>query len=175
MLFRSYAPGVGSISFRTGYKGFSAYVMLYGTGGKYIDFNRYYWKEFIKQDLTVHVAQLDYWSPAHPDATHPTISMDDKTYSMLGGSNNDSYAMKILGQSWRKSDYLTLKEVSLSYRFDNKEINRLLGLGGLAVTLTGNNLFTVTDLIEGNPQRTFLSTSYYPIMRFVKLGVKLDF
>ena len=171
----AYAPGVGSLSFRAGYKGFSAYVMFYGTGGKYIDFNRYYWKEFIKQDLTVHVAQLDYWSPDNPDAAHPTISMDDKTYSMLGGSNNDSYAMKILGQSWRKSDYLTLKEVSLSYRFDNKEVNRLLGLSGLMVTLTGNNLFTVTDLIEGNPQRTFLSTSYYPIMRFVKLGVKLDF
>ena len=49
------------------------------------------------------------------------------------------------------------------------------GLSGLMVTLTGNNLFTVTDLVEGNPQRIFLSTSYYPIMRFVKLGVKLDF
>jgi hypothetical protein len=32
-----------------------------------------------------------------------------------------------------------------------------------------------SDLLEGNPQRTELRASYYPIMRSVKLGVKLDF
>lgn len=171
----AYAPGVGSLSLGAGYKGFSAYVMFYGTGGKYISFNRYYWKEFLKQDLTVHVAQLDYWKPDNPDATHPTVSMDDKTYSMLGGSSNDSYAMRIADQSWRKSDYLTLKEASLSYRFDNKQVGRLLGLSGLTLTLTGTNLFTLTDLLEGSPQRLTLATSYYPVMRTVKLGVKMDF
>ena len=171
----AYAPGVGSLSLGAGYKGFSAYVMFYGTGGKYISFNRYYWKEFLKQDLTVHAAQLDYWRPDNPDAAHPTVSMDDKTYSMLGGSSNDSYAMQIAGQSWRKSDYLTLKEASLSYRFDNKQVGRLLGLSGLTLTLTGTNLFTLTYLLEGSPQRLTLATSYYPVMRTVKLGVKLDF
>ena len=32
-----------------------------------------------------------------------------------------------------------------------------------------------SDLIEGNPQRTEMRAGYYPIMRSVKLGVKLDF
>ena len=171
----AYAPGVGSLSLSLGYKGFSAHALLYGTRGKYITFNRYFWKEFLKQDLTVHVAQLDYWRPDNPDAAHPTVSMDDKTYSMLGGSSNDAYAMQIEGQSWRKSDYLTLKEASISYRFDNKQVGRVLGLSGLTVNLTGTNLFTLSDLIEGSPQRITLATSYYPIMRSVKLGVKMDF
>ena len=83
--------------------------------------------------------------------------------------------MRIEGQSWRKSDYLTLKEASISYRFDNKQVGRLLGLSGLTVNLTGTNLFTLSDLIEGSPQRITLATSYDPIMRSVTLGVKMDF
>ena len=83
--------------------------------------------------------------------------------------------MALLGHTWRKSDYLTLKELYLSYTFDGKTVNKILGLKGLSVTATANNLFTLTDLIEGDPQRTSLAASYYPLMRTFKLGVKLDF
>ena len=171
----AYPPLVGSINAAFGYKGFSMNILFYGTHGKYINFNRGFWKEFIKQDLTVHAAQLDFWRPDNPNAGHPTPSFDDKLYSMLGGSSNDTYDMLIEGHSWRKSDYLTLKEVYLSYKFDGDRLRKVTGLRGLSITLTGNNLFTITDLIEGNPQRTFLSSSYYPIMRSVKLGLSLDF
>lgn len=171
----AYPPMIGSFNLGFGYKGLTLNILFYGTHGKYINFNRGFWKEFIKQDLTVHTAQLDFWRPDNPDAAHPTLSFDDKLYSILGGSSNDTYDMLIEGQSWRKSDYLTLKEVYLSYKFDGNKIRQVFGLRGLSITLTGNNLFTITDLIEGNPQRTFVSSSYYPIMRTVRLGVKLDF
>lgn len=171
----AYPPMVGSFNLGFGYKGLSMNILFYGTHGKYINFNRGFWKEFIKQDLTVHTAQLDFWRPDNPDAGHSTLSFDDKLYSMLGGSSNDTYDMLIEGHSWRKSDYLTLKELYLSYKFDGNKLRQVFGIRGLSVTLTGNNLFTVTDLIEGNPQRTELSSSYYPIMRTVRLGVKLDF
>ena len=146
-----------------------------GTYGKYIEFNRSFWKEFIKQDLIVHEAQLDYWTPTNRNAGHAALSFDDKLYSMLGGSANDSYTMMIDGHSWRVSDYISLKEVYLSYKFDGKRLEDAIGVRGLSITLTGNNLFMFSDLIEGNPQRTELTKSYYPIMRSVKLGVKLDF
>lgn len=171
----AYPPVVGSINLGLGYKGFSFNMLFYGTHGKYIEFNRSFWKEFIKQDQIVHEAQLDYWTPANRNASHAALSFDDKPYSMLGGSANDSYAMMIDGHSWRVSDYLTLKEVYLSYKFDGKRLEDAIGVKGLSITLTGNNLFQFTDLIEGNPQRTDLVKSYYPIMRSVKLGVKLDF
>ena len=171
----AYPPVVGSINLGFGYKGFNFSMLFYGTHGKYIEFNRSFWKEFIKQDWIVHTAQKDYWTPTNPNASHPTLSFDDKMYSMLGGSANDKYAMLIEGHSWRKSDYLTLKEVYLSYKFDGKKLEDKTGVKGLTITLTGNNLFMFSDLIEGNPQRTELTTSYYPVMRTVKLGVKLDF
>ena len=171
----AYPPVVGSINIGLGYKGFSFNMLFYGTYGKYIEFNRSFWKEFIKQDLIVHEAQLDYWTPTNRNAGHAALSFDDKTYSMLGGSANDSYTMMIDGHSWRISDYISLKEVYLSYKFDGKRLEDAIGVRGLSITLTGNNLFMFSDLIEGNPQRTELTKSYYPIMRSVKLGVKLDF
>ena len=172
----AYPPVVGSINLGLGYKGFSFNMLFYGTAGKYIEFNRSYWKEFIKQDWTVHTAQLDYWTPTNRNASHAALSFDDKLYSMLGGSaNSEGYDLKLLNHSWRKSDYLSLKEVYLSYKFDGKKLEDVLGVKGLSLTLTGNNLFMFSDLIEGNPQRTEMRAGYYPIMRSVKLGVKLDF
>lgn len=172
----AYPPVVGSFNLTFGYKGFTASALFYGTYGKYIEFNRSFWKEFLKQDWTAHAAQLDYWTPTNQDATHPALTLDDKLYSMLGGSaNSEGYTMAIEGQSWRKSDYLTLKELYFAYKFDGKKLQDALGVRGLSVTLTGNNLFMFSGLIEGNPQRTELSKSYYPIMRSVRLGVKLDF
>ena len=171
----AYPPLVGSINLGLGYKGFSFNMLFYGTHGKYIDFNNAFWKEFVKGDYTVHQAQLDYWRPDNRNAGHAALSIDDKLYTVAGGSANDSYSMLINGHSWRKSDYITLKELYLAYKFDGKKLEDTIGVKGLSITLTGNNLFTLTDLIEGNPQRTELSSSYYPIMRTVKLGVKLDF
>lgn len=172
----AYPPVVGSINLGLGYKGFSFNMLFYGTAGKYIEFNRSYWKEFVKQDWTVHTAQLDYWTPTNRNAGHAALSFDDKLYSMLGGSaNSEGYDLKLLNHSWRKSDYLSLKEVYLAYKFDGKKLEDVLGVKGLSITLTGNNLFMFSDLIEGNPQRTEMRAGYYPIMRSVKLGVKLDF
>lgn len=171
----AYPPAVGSLNFGFGYKGFYCGLMLYGTMGKYIDYNRGYWKEFIKQDLTVHTAQLDYWTPTNQNASHPALSYDDKAYSMLGGSANTSFDMSLEGQSWRKSDYYQLKEAYISYTFNGKKMKKALGVSGLTVTLTGNNLLTLTELLEGDPQRTTLTNGYYPIMRVVKLGVKMNF
>ena len=172
----AYPPVVGSINLGLGYKGFSFNMLFYGAAGKYIEFNRSYWKEFVKQDWTVHTAQLDYWTPTNRNAGHAALSFDDKLYSMLGGSaNSEGYDLKLLNHSWRKSDYLSLKEVYLAYKFDGKKLEDVLGVKGLSITLTGNNLFMFSDLIEGNPQRTEMRAGYYPIMRSVKLGVKLDF
>lgn len=172
----AYPPVVGSVNFAFGYKGFSFNMLWYGTHGKYIEFNRSFWKEFIKSDWTVHAAQLDYWRPDNPNATHPAVSFDDKMYSILGGSaNTEGFDMMIDGQSWRKSDYLTLKELYFAYKFDSQKLLRRTGIRGLTITLTANNLLTFTSLIEGNPQRTELVKSYYPIMRTVKLGVKSEF
>ena len=171
----AYAPVTYSFNLGLGYKGLSFNMLWYGNAGKYIDFNRGYEKEFIKADLTVHKAQLDYWTPTNRDASHSNLAINDAYYSSFGGTGTNGFNMALPGHTWRRSDYLTLKELYLSYKFDGPTINKILGLRGLSVTATANNLFTFSDLIEGDPQRTSLAASYYPLMRSFKLGVKLDF
>jgi hypothetical protein len=38
-----------------------------------------------------------------------------------------------------------------------------------------NNLFTFTDLLEGDPERKDFQEGYYPPMRTVKVGLKVNF
>ena len=175
ILGSAYAPVTYSFNLGLGYKGLSFNMLWYGNAGKYIDFNRGYEKEFIKADLTVHKAQLDYWTPTRRNASHSNLAFNDAYYSSFGGTGTNGFNMALLDHTWRRSDYLTLKELYLSYKFDGPTINKILGLRGLSVTATANNLFTFTDLVEGDPQRTSLAASYYPLMRTFKLGVKLDF
>ena len=81
----------------------------------------------------------------------------------------------MLGQSWRKSDYLRLKEVSVSYTFDGKMLKNFLGLSALKLYVTANNLLTFSDLPEGDPESRYLVWGDYPHMRTVKLGLQLGF
>lgn len=171
----AYPPCVYSFNLGLSWKGLSFNVLFYGNQGKWVAYNKAFEKEFLKKDLTLHTAQLDYWRPDNRDASHCTLSMDDSMYRWAGGGGTEGYAMSLEGHTWRKSDYLTLKEVYLAYKFDGPKVKKALGISGLSVTLSGNNLVTFTNLIEGNPQTTSLQASNYPVMRIVKLGVKLDF
>ena len=164
-----------SANLALGWKGFSFGATLVGTYGKWIHFNRGYFQEFSNQDLIVHASQLDYWTPDNQSATHGSLSVYSNGISAMGGNDDNGYNMDLSGQTWRKSDYISIKDVYLSYKFSGKHFEKSSGVKGLAITLTGNNLYTYSKLIEGDPERTSLSNSYYPLMRSVKLGVKLDF
>ena len=85
------------------------------------------------------------------------------------------YNAKIAGHSWRKADYLRLKEVSISYTLDGKVLKNFLGVKSLKAYVTGNNLLTFTDLLEGDPESKYLVWGDYPHMRTVKLGLQIGF
>lgn len=171
----AYPSCVYSFNLGASYKGWSFNVLFYGNYGKYVNFNKSFMKEFIKKDLTVHAAQLDYWRPDNRDASHANLTFDDSMYRWAGGGGSEGYSMRVDGHTWRSADYLSLKEAYLSYKFDGAKVKKALGVSGLSLTLTGNNLFTLTNLVEGNPQSTSIGSSTYPVMRVVKFGAKLEF
>ena len=79
------------------------------------------------------------------------------------------------GVAWQRADFLKLRDLYIGYRFDTKTLKKYLGISNLTVYATGNNLFTITDLIYGDPESKTYDNGGYPQMRTVKFGLKLGF
>lgn len=172
----AYPPCIYSLTLGIGYKGFSARAVFSGTVGKYVEFKRAYMVPFMSGDLSVHKAQLDYWSPVNRNASAPALTYSDQMYSWAGGTSTyPGYDLALEGYTWRNSDYFDMKELYLGYTFSSRFLQQRAGIESLTVNLTCNNLFTLTGLLEGNPQQTNTASSYYPIMRTVKLGLNINF
>ena len=172
----SYPPCSYSLNFSLGYKGFTLRAVGVGTVGKKVEFKRGYMVAFLSGDLTVHPAQLDYWSPTNRLSDAPAPTFIDQMYSWAGGqATYPGYDLALQDYTWRDSDYFTIQELYLAYKFDGKKLRRRLGIDGLTVSLTTNNLWMFTELIEGNPQLHNTATSYYPLTRTTKLGVNINF
>ncbi len=174
-----YPPVVYSLSGGLRYKGLDFNILFQGNAGKYVEFNMQYEAEFLKGNWRVHESQLDYWTPANPDATHATINWSgsggDPMLAWGGGDPNAGYEVFIKDRFWRRADYLRLKEVYLGYTFASGLLNRAVGVDDIHFYITGNNLMTLTPLIEGDPERKDFYSGFYPQMSSVKLGMKLNF
>lgn len=174
-----YAPATASLNMGFNYKGFEFRMLWYASLGKYVTYNRSWEVEFNKGDYKVSQSQLDYWRPDNPNATHATLvyggSSGHPMYTWAGGAPDAGYTMMLEGRTWRKADYLNFREVYLGYTFKSTRFFKLTGLRSLNVYATGNNLWTLTNLPEGDPQSTTFLSGFYPNMLVLKLGVKIGF
>lgn len=172
----SYPPCSYSVNFTVGYKGFTLRAVGTGTIGKYIQFKRASIVPFMQGDLSVHLAQKDYWSPVNRDATAPVLTYNDQMYSWAGGTADwPGYDLALEGYTWRNSDYFNISELYLGYKFDSKKLRNTMGIDAMTLSISCNNLFMITELIEGNPQMHNTATSYYPLMRTTKIGLNINF
>ena len=172
----TYAPGVYSFNFGFNWKGLTFKTLCTGTIGKYINYRRAAIIPFYSGDYVVHTSHLDYWTPTNRNSSVPALSLSDEMYSWAGGTSAwPGYDLALDGYTWKKSDYLTVKEMSLIYTFDGKKLRKALGVRSLSLGVICNNLFTFTGLIEQDPQRLTTAENYYPTMRVVKLNLNLSF
>ena len=168
-------------SFRAGfdYKGFEFSMLWYANLGKWVEYNKSWEIEFNKGDYRITHSQLDYWRPDNRDANHATLvyggTSGHPMYMWAGGNGDAGAKMKLEGRTWRKADYLSLREVYLAYTFNAKRLRQKVGFRSLSLYLTANNLLTFTPLIEGDPASTTFTTGFYPQMTSLKLGVKIGF
>ena len=168
-------------SFRAGfdYKGFEFSMLWYANLGKWVEYNKSWEIEFNKGDYRITHSQLDYWRPDNRDANHATLvyggTSGHPMYMWAGGSGDAGAKMMLEGRTWRKADYLSLREVYLAYTFNAKRLRQKVGFRSLSLYLTANNLLTFTTLIEGDPASTTFTTGFYPQMTSLKLGVKIGF
>lgn len=174
----TYAPVTYSFNLGFSYKGLTFKTLWTGTIGKYINYRRASIIPFYAGDLVVHAAHLNYWRPDNHNSDIPALSFNDQMYAWSGGTSKyPGYDLALPGYTWRKSDYLTIKEVMLAYKFSGSKIKRALGVESLGVTLSCNNLWTFfnSSLKDTDPQRLTTASNYYPTMRILKLSVNLAF
>ena len=175
----TFPPITYSLSSGFGYKNFTFNFMFQGNQGKYVEYNQTYEAEFVKGDWRVHSSQLDYWRPDNQNVNHSTIHYSGSNSADIlfwgGGEADRGYQIAVENRFWRKADYVRLKEVYASYKAKSKFMTRLAGVSQMEFYVTGNNLWTITNLIEGDPERKDFQQGFYPQMTSVKLGVKVAF
>jgi len=108
------------------------------------------------------------WTAANPNATSPIMDANDQTSSRVS-----TYLIE-------DGSYLRIKNIQLTYTFDDT-INSLLGIAGGNVYLQGQNLVTITDYSGLNPEiQTGADTTigfdggYMPISKTILVGLNIN-
>jgi TonB-linked SusC/RagA family outer membrane protein len=175
----TYPPITYSFSSGFTYKNFDFSFMFTGNQGKYVQYNQLYEVEFIKGDWRVHHSQLDYWTPTNQDANHSTLHYAGSSSSPIlfwgGGEADRGYQIMIEDRFFRNASYLRLKDVYISYTFSPGSLKNVMGISNFALYLAGSNLFTVTPLIEGDPESTNFQQGFYPQITTGRIGLKVNF
>jgi TonB-linked SusC/RagA family outer membrane protein len=175
----TYPPMTYSISSGFTWKGFDFNFLFSGNFGKYVQYNQAWEVEFIKGDWRVHSSQLDYWTPTNQTANHSTLHYSGSSSADIlvwgGGEADRGYQTIIENRFFRKANYIRLKDLYLGYTFKTESLNKVVGISNLLVYATGSNLFTITPLIEGDPEATNFYQGYYPQMSTVRMGIKAIF
>ena len=70
--------------------------------------------------------------------------------------------------------YIRLKNIQLSYTFPDRWVNKV-GINGLKLFVTGNNLLTITNVAHKDPESTSTSGWYYPQVKTFTVGVNMNF
>ncbi|HEY0667361.1 MAG TPA: TonB-dependent receptor [Sphingobacteriaceae bacterium] len=115
---------------------------------------------------------LDNWHRADP--TDPTSAWVPGKYpsTVVGGApNNVNYNTTF----WIKdASYLRLKSANISYNLQNNFLKNY-GIRSVDVTLSGQNLLTITKLEDIDPENRSASASYYPQMMTFNAGFRITF
>lgn len=175
-----YPPVTYSFGGGFNFKNFDFNFNFMGNAGKYVLYNQAFEVEFPNGNYRIHASQQDYWTPTNPDANHSTLHfVGDANLPNLvwggGSSYYSGYETAIENRFWRNADYLRLKEIYVGYTFKPEFLNKAIGISSLAAYVTGNNLWTITGLLEGDPERKDFTQGYYPQMSSVKFGLKIGF
>lgn len=106
---------------------------------------------------------LDRWTPDNPDATLPRLSLN---------ANGNNY---VTSSFWLKdATYIRLKNVELAYTFKSEFLAKL-NLTGVRIYANGQNLFTITDILNVDPENTNSLGWYYPQLKTFNFGLNVQF
>ena len=169
----------GSFNFTVDYKDFSLFTLFtYQLGGKVLDSNYSLLMSSSGTPQALHKDVLKGWTAEQATATDAIdrngIPMLSDVPTIVTGMEAD---LNSTSSRWLTSaSYLILKNVNLSYRLP-KEWVRKAGLENVALTVTCENLFTLTARKGMSPQMSFNGTqsATFVTPRVFSAGVNVKF
>ena len=169
----------GSFNFSVSYKAFSLYTLFtYQLGGKVMDSNYQLLMNSQSTPTALHKDVLKGWTAEQATATDaidrngvPMLSDAPVIVSGLEADLNSTSSRWLTSAS-----YLILKNINLSYQLP-KELVRKAGIENVMLTLTCENLFTLTSRKGMNPQQNFAGTqsATFVTPRIFSAGVNIKF
>ena len=168
----------GGFNFNLGWKGLTlATVFTYSLGAKTNDGVYSY---LMSCGSTVphnyHKDIMNSWMGAPDGMTETSPNRVDPNGIPEINSLNDNYNNASSSRWLVSSDYLILKNISLSYQFPRK-FAKMLTLQGIGITAACENLFTLTARQGMNPQQSYDGSQYNYLVtpRVYTLALKLNF
>ncbi len=113
--------------------------------------------------------QRDYWTPDNTDAKFPRLMSNPG----LNGGNNYQYS-----DFWLiKGSYLRLKDFNVSYDFKYKLLKNVSWLSTCRLSVTGQNIFTLSDVKKYglDPENASMENYGYPNERVFAINLNIGF
>ncbi|MEG1228185.1 MAG: SusC/RagA family TonB-linked outer membrane protein, partial [Flavobacterium sp.] len=158
----------GGFGFYTTYKGFSFSSRFdYALGFVQYDGPRSWFLSNAQGTFNTTKEVFDTWTPENPNAKYPTYYWADQLFK-----NN---TMRTSSMFYNKADYLSFREISLSYSLP-ADLMTKLKIEGIKLTLTGQNLGYISKSTLFSPEKTDQGinvTGGYPLPRTMVFGVQI--
>lgn len=168
----------GGFNFNLGWKGFSLNtVFTYSLGAKTFDG---VYSNLMTVGSTVphnyHKDIMNAWKGAPAGMTETSADRIDPNGIPEINSTHSNYNDATSSRWLVSSDYLILKNISLSYQFPRK-FAQALTLQGIGITAACENLFTITARQGMNPQQSYSGgqANYLVTPRVYTVALKLNF
>ena len=169
----------GSFNVSASYKAFSLYTLFtYQLGGKVMDSNYQELMNSQSMPTALHKDVLKGWTA---DQATATDAIDPNGVPMLSNAPTIASGVEAdlnsTSSRWLTSaSYLILKNINLGYQLP-KDLVRKAGVENVMVTLTCENLFTLTARKGMNPQQTFSGSqsATFVTPRIFSAGINVKF
>ena len=151
------------LGFRLGlsYKGFFVNANFQGEFGYKKNIPEYYSLENNSLQRFQGYHLTDTWREDNRDAAYPRIK-----YATSSDNNRKTSTFWV-----RSCNFLRLKMLNIGYQFP-RELLKKVHVASASVALQGSNLFTITDLVDMDPEQT---SRGYPIQRSYGITLNIGF
>ncbi|MEG0468057.1 MAG: SusC/RagA family TonB-linked outer membrane protein [Mucinivorans sp.] len=149
-----------------GYKGVFMNILFQGASDRSYYVGAEYNGNNMQNPLT-YTRQLDYWTPTNRDARYPRPQGAALGNNSLNYTTSDFWLLN--------ASYVRLKTLQVGYDFKHTLLRNTTWLSKLQLSLSGQNLFTISEAQKYGYDPESLGTTLYPAVRTFSINLSLGF